>query len=66
MYREPTTTVRHRTVPLSEMKGAPFLMLPPLLERAFSLTPWLLLNLPGLNWGQLEILEKTQDRQIWG
>jgi hypothetical protein len=39
------------------LKGALFLTLPPLLERGF-LSPWLLLDLTGLNWGQLEILEK--------
>jgi hypothetical protein len=32
------------------MKGALFLVLPPLLEQAFSLAPWLLLDLTGLNW----------------
>jgi hypothetical protein len=50
------------------VKKALFLALLPLLERAFSLAPWLLLDLTGLNWGQLEILEKTQDRQTesWG
>jgi hypothetical protein len=37
--------------------------LPPLLEWVFSLAPWLLLYLTGLNWGRLEILEKTQARQ---
>jgi hypothetical protein len=31
------------------LKGALFLTLPPLLERAFSLAPWLLLDLTGLN-----------------
>jgi hypothetical protein len=44
-------------------KGALFLVLPPLLERAFSLAPWILLDLTGLNWRRLEILEKIQDRQ---
>jgi hypothetical protein len=56
------------TIPGHKVKGALFLALPPLLERTFSLAPWLLLDLTGLNWGRLEILEKTQDRQTesWG
>jgi hypothetical protein len=32
-------------------------------EVFLSLAPWLLLDLTGLNWGRVEILEKTQDRQ---
>jgi hypothetical protein len=38
--------------------GVLFLELPPLLEQGFSLAPWLLLDLTGLSWRWLEILEK--------
>jgi hypothetical protein len=42
------------------MKGVLFLELLPLLERGFLSCS---LVITGLNWGQLEILEKTQDRK---
>jgi hypothetical protein len=46
------------------MKGALFLMLPPLLERHFLSHS---LDLTGLNWGQLEIQKRYRiDRQKVG
>jgi hypothetical protein len=42
---------------------------PSFVSESFFSHSWLLLNLTGLNWGQLEISEKTQDRQTdrkWG
>jgi hypothetical protein len=44
-------------------RGCCFLLSLPCLSKVFSLAPWLLLDLTGLNWRQLEILEKMQDRQ---
>jgi hypothetical protein len=47
----------------TEVKGALFFMPLRCWGEVFSLVPWLLLDLTGLNWGILEILEKIQDRQ---
>jgi hypothetical protein len=49
--------------PVCYWRGHCFLHSLPFWSKVFLLTPWLLLDLTGLNWGQLEILEKTQNRQ---